>query len=147
MAILQGKIGWVAVWLLLALLPSYGMAQGYAIVTASPAPPAELTIAKAKLVFSGRTQNVTGIGRVELIDFPLGSEHRQHFYQLLLNKNEAQMNRVWASLAFSGRAQPPTELDDDNIDTLLNLLKDNPSSIGYLPIGQTGELYVLLEIR
>ncbi len=121
--------------------------QAFAIVTASPSPPAELSLTKAKLVFSGKTRSVKGIGRIKLADFPVGSANRITFYMHFLNKNEAQMNRLWASLAFSGRAQPPVEMADDSIDTIKQWLMDNPDAIGYLPLDQAGGLNVLLEIR
>ncbi len=136
--------------LLLIILTSFhsvAAEQAFAIVTASPSPPAELSLTKAKLVFSGKTRSVKGIGRVKLVDFPVGSSHRIAFYTQFLNKNEAQMNRLWASLAFSGRAQPPVEMADNNIDTIKQWLMDNPDAVGYLPLEQAGGLNVLLEIR
>ncbi|MDV5168446.1 hypothetical protein [Photobacterium rosenbergii] len=124
------------------------LAESYAIVTSTPTPPAEkLTKTKAKLLFSGKVHTIPGIGKIELIDFPSGSEHRKEFYQKILRKSEGQMKRIWSSIAFSGRAKPPTEMKSDNIELVHQWLEQKPSAIGYLPISQTGGLNVLLEIH
>ncbi|WP_087023006.1 hypothetical protein [Thaumasiovibrio subtropicus] len=135
------------IFLLLLSGSAFSKEGAFAIVTASPIPPAQLSLPKAKLLFSGKTRAVKGIGRVKLADFPTGNPIRVAFYDLFLNKNEAQMNRLWASLAFSGRAQPPIEMADDSIETLKQWLMDNPDAVGYLPLEHAGGLNVLLEIH
>ena len=119
----------------------------FAIVTAAPPPETPLSVAKAKLIYSGKVRSIPGIGKIELIDLPSGHTLRIAFYQQFLNKSEAQMSRIWASLAFSGRAHPPQEFESDNFQALRQWLTHNPTTIGYLPIEEVGGLNVLLEVH
>ncbi|MET2897467.1 hypothetical protein ABXV22_03970 [Vibrio rotiferianus] len=93
----------------------------------------ELSITKARKLYRGKTKRLQG-HRVELADWPDTSSERSEFYRYLLNKNIAQMNAHWASLSFSGKARPPKVIDNSNIDTLLEWMKEKPNRIGYAPV-------------
>ncbi|MGR5061357.1 hypothetical protein [Photobacterium sp. DNB22_13_2] len=138
----------VYIVMILALFSSFAMAEGYAIVTSTAIPPAEkLTKVKARLLFSGKVQTLPGIGKIELIDFPSGSEYRKEFYNKILRKSEGQMKRIWSSIAFSGRAKPPVEMKSDDIELVHQWLRQKPFAVGYLPLSEIGGLNVLLEIH
>ncbi|WP_413110628.1 hypothetical protein [Thaumasiovibrio sp. DFM-14] len=128
-------------------LSSASTAQGFAIVTATPPPPTDISEAKARRVFSGKSRTIDGMGKIKLVDLPVGSPLRIEFYQRFLNKTEAQMSRQWASLAFSGKAQPPFEMPNEDIEQLKEWLINNPNAIGYIPIDAAGGLNVLYEVR
>ncbi|WP_026957240.1 hypothetical protein [Aliagarivorans taiwanensis] len=131
----------------LLLLLSFSASAQYAIVSATPSPPAQLSLTKAKLVFLGKSSSVKGIGRVRLIDFPSGNADRTAFYKAFLNKNEAEMNRIWTSLAFSGRGTPPEESSSEDYSAIREWLQQNPEGLGYLPLEHVGDLNVLLEVH
>ncbi|WP_260261422.1 hypothetical protein [Vibrio intestinalis] len=92
-----------------------------------------LSVNKARKLYRGKTKRLDG-KKVELSDWPEQSQERTDFYQFLLGKNSAQMNAHWASLTFSGKARPPRELADAEVDALLRWMKEKPNRIGYAPV-------------
>ncbi|MDF2152231.1 hypothetical protein [Vibrio sp. CAU 1672] len=92
-----------------------------------------LSVHKARKLYRGKTKQLQG-RRIELSDWPAGSEERSEFYRYLLNKNLAQMNAHWASLSFSGKARPPTVIKIANIEALLIWMGEKPNRIGYAPL-------------
>ena len=98
------------------------------------------------MLFRGKLKRLQG-QKIELSDWPQDNKLRDEFYQKLLGKDLAQMNAYWASLSFSGKARPPKELDDDNLEALIKWMSDKKSRIGYAPINLIPEsanvLYVV----
>lgn len=105
-----------------------------------------LTKSKVRMLFRGKLKRLQG-QKIELSDWPQDNKLRDEFYQKLLGKDLAQMNAYWASLSFSGKARPPKELDDDNLEALIKWMSDKKSRIGYAPINLIPEsanvLYVV----
>ncbi|MGL6259395.1 hypothetical protein [Vibrio sp. WXL103] len=93
----------------------------------------QLSVSKAKKLYRGKTKKLQG-ERIELSDWPEGTNVREEFYKSLLGKTVAQMNAHWASLSFSGKARPPKEIDGNNVNQLIEWLNDDPSRIGYAPL-------------
>ncbi|WP_333482218.1 hypothetical protein [Vibrio sp. LaRot3] len=117
----------------IAPIPSEAMAaQDYAIFSLD-SNFESLSVNKARKLYRGKTKRLNG-KKIELSDWPEQSEERSEFYQFLLGKNSAQMNAHWASLTFSGKARPPRELPNAEIDALLNWMKEKPYRIGYAPL-------------
>lgn len=52
------------------------------------------------------------------------------FNQKVLNKSASQLKAYWSKLIFTGRGQPPQEMD--NTDEMLELVANNPNLIGYI---------------
>lgn len=92
----------------------------------------ELSRSKARMLYRGKTKSLQG-KRIELSDWPESSSERSEFYQYLLGKDVSQMNAYWASLSFSGKARPPKEIDDANVNALITWLSAKPNRIGYAP--------------
>ncbi|MCG9656231.1 MULTISPECIES: hypothetical protein [Vibrio] len=93
----------------------------------------ELSRSKARMLYRGKTKSLQG-KRIELSDWPESSSERSEFYQYLLGKDVSQMNAYWASLSFSGKARPPKEIDDANVNALITWLSAKPNRIGYAPL-------------
>jgi hypothetical protein len=94
-----------------------------------------LSQSKARKLYRGKTKRLDG-KRVELADWPEHSAERVSFYHALLSKNPAQMNAHWASLSFSGKARPPKEIANADIETLLAWMSEKSHRIGYAPLNQ-----------
>ena len=69
-----------------------------------------------------------------VVDRPLdrvaGSDAKQKFYRLLVNKSEEKINAYWARLLFSGRASPPSSYATN--DEMLDELRSSKQTIGYV---------------
>lgn len=105
----------------------------------------ELSQSKARKLYRGKTQLLEG-KRIELSDWPEGSSERVEFYRALLGKNPAQMNAHWASLSFSGKARPPKEITNANIEELLAWMSEKPHRIGYAPLNQLPDNATILYV-
>ncbi|ABV85615.1 hypothetical protein [Shewanella pealeana] len=93
-----------------------------------------LSKSKARMLYRGKSKKMSGSLKIVLVDLPEASIHREDFYKMLLGKSVSQMNGYWAGLAFSGKGQPPEELDSDDIKQILKWLNENPNGIAYAPI-------------
>lgn len=105
----------------------------------------ELSQSKARKLYRGKTKLLDG-KRIELADWPENSAERSVFYQVLLGKNAAQMNAHWASLSFSGKARPPKEIANANIEELLAWMSEKPHRIGYAPLNQLPDNSTILYV-
>jgi ABC-type phosphate transport system substrate-binding protein len=68
--------------------------------------------------------------KVKALDLENGSELKQEFYRLLINRSEAQVQAYWSKLLFSARAVPPQQLSDGG--AILQAVENNPAAIGYV---------------
>lgn len=118
--------------LLLFSCSSGVLAEPYLVISSNPEFP-EISVSKAKMIYAGRAKSVKPVGKVKLLNWPADSNERDEFYQKLLNKTAAQVNSKWASLAFSGKAKPPIDLDSPSTEALKSWLDENPRGIAYAP--------------
>lgn len=114
-------------------LPSYALAaEQYAIFTLNTSFD-EMSEFKARKLYRGKTKSIDG-KRFELADWPANSQERDEFYRYLLGKSSAQMNAHWAALSFSGKARPPKEISNSEIQSLIEWMQEKPNRIGYAPV-------------
>ena len=64
------------------------------------------------------------------LDQRIGSPVRDAFYLRVANKNPALLKAHWSKMVFTGRGQPPGELDDNA--AIRRRVADDPSAIGYI---------------
>ena len=88
----------------------------------SPTQAANIFLAKSKTLPNGKL--------VIPIDQSRKSEVRVEFYKKLVNKNQNQLNAYWARQVFTGKSQPPNQVN--NSEEVKLLISDNPSMIGYI---------------
>ncbi|WP_101757010.1 phosphate ABC transporter substrate-binding protein [Oceanicoccus sp. KOV_DT_Chl] len=89
-----------------------------------------ITPAQAANIFLGKTKNLPTGQLVIPIDQARTSTVRIEFYDKLINKNQNQLNAYWARQVFTGKSQPPNQVNDD--DEIKLLIGNNPSMIGYM---------------
>ncbi len=93
----------------------------------------EISRAKAKMLYTGKLKSIKPVGRVQLMDWQHNSSERASFYRQLANKTTGQINSLWASAAFSGKAKPPTPLQDTTSAAITQWLQDQNNGIAYAP--------------
>ena len=126
---------WLA--LVLFLLPSTTSAgqlqsgQSWIILVSNSADISTLSKNQVINLFLGRTKFLPNGLKVRAYDFNEGAGTRAHFYQVLTGKHIAHIDAYWARLKYSGRASPPSAVE--NIKTLLERVQNQTSAITYLP--------------
>lgn len=81
-------------------------------------------------IFLAQTGRFPGGDEAMALDLPLGSPLRDEFYNKVASKSPALMKAYWTKMVFTGRGQPPRELD--NSIAVRKMVADNPSMIGYI---------------
>lgn len=127
-----------------SLLLTGGLAQAdIAVVANAHSGVSQLSRSDAINIFMGRYRKLPGGALALPIDLaPL----KARFYQVLINKDLAEINSYWARLVFSGQGTPPQQADTTTEVTALVL--HNPSALGYVDIDHvTPELHVVLVLH
>ena len=121
----------LAVPALLALLGAFPALCGEPVVIVNRASGVEkLTRDEVTNIFMGRQKRLPS-GIVALrIEQNHTSSIRSRFYELLLGKEEAEIDAYWARLLFSGQAQPPQRAD--SAQEVLKLVASNKGAIGVI---------------
>ena len=118
-------------WLLIGLLLIPAMLRAEILVVVHPDEKIN-TISPAYVVniFLGKVKTLPNGKIIIPIDQRRESETRSLFYKRLANKNENQLNAYWARQVFTGKGQPPSQVQ--NSEAIKLLVSDNPSMIGYI---------------
>ncbi|MDE0855501.1 MAG: hypothetical protein OSA97_13870 [Nevskia sp.] len=96
-------------------------------------------------IFMGRYRKLPS----GLVAFPIDigsqSPQRKAFYNLLVNKEPAEVDAYWARLVFSGQTSPPLQVPDES--TAVQLVAGNRSAIAYVERDHAGKnVKVVLEL-
>lgn len=82
---------------------------------------------EVKDIFLGKAKNFAD-GTSAIAVLPRSGKAREGFFADVLGKTEAQYKSAWAALVFTGKAQPPKEVDSE--EEVAKLVASNPSMIG-----------------
>lgn len=81
-------------------------------------------------IFLGRNRRLaSGITALPL-DLPCTVFEREQFYLQLTGKSTNEINAYWARLVFSGRASPPSLVQ--NQEEIIQVVADNLGAVGYV---------------
>lgn len=72
---------------------------------------------------------------LEAIALPSENQTRVLFNTKVIGLTESRIQSYWAQMRFTGRKRAPKEADSENL--LLEYLKNNEGSVGYLPEGMS----------
>lgn len=89
-----------------------------------------ITTVQAANIFLGKTKTMPSRQLIIPIDQARKSDIRKEFYEKLVNKNQNQLNAYWARQVFTGKSQPPIQVNND--DEVKLLIAENPNMIGYI---------------
>lgn len=81
-------------------------------------------------IFLGQAAQLPDGATVMAIDQPVGSPTRDEFYARVASKSPALLKAYWSKLLFTGRGQPPREVDGNA--AVKKLVADTPGMIGYI---------------
>ncbi|MGV7241288.1 MULTISPECIES: type 2 periplasmic-binding domain-containing protein [Burkholderiaceae] len=81
-------------------------------------------------IFLGRAAYFPGGGSAIPVDLPEDAAARSEFYRRITGKSSSQMKAYWSKLIFTGRGQPPREVQDPA--AIKRALAETPNAIGYM---------------
>jgi len=81
-------------------------------------------------IFLGQSARFPGGALATALDQPIGSSERNQFYLRVTGKTPALLKAHWSKLVFTGRGQPPRELQDSA--AVRRAVADDPGLIGYI---------------
>jgi ABC-type phosphate transport system substrate-binding protein len=99
-------------------------------VVASSSNVKQLSAAQIADIFLGKTSRFPDGSAAIPVDQAESSAERAEFYTRYAGKSAVEMKMHWSKLIFTGRGQPPRELQDPA--TVKALLANNPAAISYL---------------
>ncbi|MBU3006110.1 hypothetical protein [Paraglaciecola arctica] len=70
---------------------------------------------------------------LEAISLPPDNQTRVLFNTRVVGLTESRIQSYWAQMRFTGRKKQPKEIGTER--AILEYIKDNPGSVGYLPSG------------
>ncbi len=100
------------------------------IVVINPDNPVTLSDKEIKRIFLGKMKSYPGGSAILPVNHSSKSDVRKHFDQHALGKSSKQIKAYWSRLMFSGKGNPPKELDNDA--KVIELVAENPAVIGYI---------------
>jgi len=117
--------------LLVLVLACAGAGAGELVVIVSARNPlSALRPEQVADIFLAQTGRFPGGDEATALDLPVGSPLRDEFYNKVAAKSPALMKAYWTKMVFTGRGQPPRELD--NSVAVRKMVAENPSMIGYI---------------
>ena len=118
----------------LALVVMMGSAvaaqAGIAIIAHPSNPLAGITQDELERIYLGKTREFSNGKLVIAVDQREGSDIRIRFYKNITTKNEAALKAYWSKLLFTGKAQPPKEVGND--EAVKDWISKNPDGLGYV---------------
>jgi ABC-type phosphate transport system substrate-binding protein len=119
----------VSAALLACVLHGAAAAELVVIVAARSTAPL-LRADQVAAIFLGQSAQLPDGAAVAAIDQPLGSANRNAFYTRVASKSPALLKAYWSRLLFTGRGQPPREVDGNA--AVRKLVATTPGMIGYI---------------
>jgi ABC-type phosphate transport system substrate-binding protein len=103
------------------------------VIVSAKSPVSALRPDQVAAIFLGHTARFPdGVEAVPL-DQPLGSKLRDEFYERVANKTPVLLKAHWSKMVFTGRGQPPGEVQDSA--AVRRRVAENPELIGYIERG------------
>lgn len=115
----------VALWL--ALYGAAAAANGIAVIVNPDSGIDSISREKVSHLFLGRIKHLQpGMPALVIDTLPL----RQAFYQSLVRRGIPEIDAYWARLRFSGRTQPPLQIEDAAV--VIERVARDRNAIGYI---------------
>jgi ABC-type phosphate transport system substrate-binding protein len=133
------------VLMLILLIPEMGWSD--IVVVVNPANRVRsLTAQEVASLYLGRNRNFPSGEYALVFDMPRDSTVRERFFRQVAGMTLGQVNTYWSRLMFSGQETPPQPLPNEQ--AVLDIVRRNPSAIGYLDaLPTTNNLRVVLHLK
>ena len=89
-----------------------------------------LTVKNVSRIFLGKMKSFPGGGQAVPIIQKSASDISKKFIKKILRKRAAQYKSYWSKMVFTGKGNPPKEVEND--DKTKELLSKNPNAIGII---------------
>jgi hypothetical protein len=120
------KIQYVMLSLVLLLGSSFASAD--MVVIANPHVSFNsISQGQLRRLFLGQTDNLPDGNHAVPLD--VTGDYRNAFYQGVLNKNPEQVEKYWARMIFTGKAEPPRQVHPKEVK---GLVAETPGAISYV---------------
>lgn len=90
---------------------------------------ATLTDSDIKALFLGKQRSFNDGKQAIPLVVVEAEASRSEFNNKVLSKTDAQLKAYWSKLTFTGKGTPPKEVSSDE---MLQLVSDNPATIGFI---------------
>lgn len=120
----------VILGLVLSVNASVTCASDLAVIVSARTPIDMLRTDQVADIFLSKVDRFPDGSEAIALDQKLGSASRNDFYKKLVHFSPALMKTYWTKLIFTGRGQPPAEVEGD--DAVRKAVADNPGVIGYV---------------
>lgn len=107
-----------------------------AVITGKNSPVGKLNERQVADIFMAKTTLLADGSRVQPVELSDASL-RTDFYRIISGKTLPQVTSYWTTLIFTGKGKPPKSVDD--LGRLIDILKNNPRTISYLPLDKTDD--------
>ena len=114
----------------MALAPDAALAAELAVIVSARSNISMLSADQVAEIFLFQTNRFPNGSEVVPIDQDLGSPLRDEFYSKVTRRTPALVKAHWARLIFTGRGQPPAEVDGSA--AMRRMIAENPGMIGYV---------------
>jgi ABC-type phosphate transport system substrate-binding protein len=119
-----------AAWLTAAWTSRAAAADDVVAVVSAKSTIAALNAAQVADIFLGKTNRFPDGTLAVPIDLPEESPARERFYAEYAGKSPAQVKAHWSKIIFTGRGQPPKQVDSGA--EAKKFVTDNPNAIAYI---------------
>ncbi|MDF3029688.1 MAG: phosphate transporter substrate-binding protein [Moraxellaceae bacterium] len=125
-----------------ALLPLAGLVQADVVLIAHPGVAiSSLEQASVSRLFFGQSEQLPNGARAVPLD--VSGPLKDQFAQQVLKKNPAQVEKYWARMIFTGKANPPRAVRASEVKSLV---ANTPGAISYLDRSQVDSSVRVIEI-
>ena len=100
------------------------------VIVSARNPVATLRADQVAAIFLGQSVRFPDGTEAVPFDLRLGTPMRDEFYARVTNKSPALLKAHWSKMVFTGRGQPPVELQDST--AVRRKVADDPEAIGYI---------------
>lgn len=121
-------------WLLASIVGFASVAAAAEpVVIVNPKNPNKVSVADAKDIFDGKSRNFADGTTAVPLALKSGKTKEQ-FLADVLGKTESQYRAAWTQRVFTGKGQPPKELESE--EEIKKMVAANPTMIGYIDRAQ-----------
>ncbi|HET8730361.1 MAG TPA: hypothetical protein VFM34_04555 [Moraxellaceae bacterium] len=116
--------------ILLALIAAFSMQAAFAdlVVVANPGvKSSSISMAQLTKIFLGQGNAYSDGSTAVPLD--VNGDYRNSFYSYVLKKSPTQLEKYWARMIFTGKAQPPRQV---NAKDVKSLVAETPGAISYM---------------